>query len=80
MNTTPDVGVIECLDSHYNGTCTGPVEYRMALSATGVCFPRCDGHWGERLDIQQGSNERYPSQQPDDFDPSYAGESWYEED
>lgn len=60
--------------------CNGPVEYRMALSATGRPFPRCDYHWGVRLDQEQVTRERYPDQQPADFDPYYAGEAWYEED
>lgn len=68
---------IKCLNE--SEECSGEVEYRMALSGTGKPFPRCDFHWNERLDIQKGINERYPEHQPADFDPSYAGESWYED-
>jgi hypothetical protein len=70
---------LECLDDYGEGTCSGPVEYRMALSATGRSFPRCEKHWEERLATQEGINERYPQQPPPDFDPAYAGESWDED-
>lgn len=73
--TTTD---LECLDS-YQGECRGDVEYRFALSATGKSFPRCDEHWAERLDVQEGINRRYPTHTPSDFDPGYAGESWDED-
>jgi hypothetical protein len=65
----------ECLDAR-NGDCAGTVEYRTPLSGTGKSFPRCDEHWGQRLDVQEGINARYPTHAPSDFDPSYAGESW----
>lgn len=72
--------VLECLDD-FDGKqteCGGEVSYRMPLSGTGRSFPRCDKHWSERLDTQQGINERYPQLPPSDFDPAYAGESWDE--
>jgi hypothetical protein len=69
---------LECLDRHKGG-CSGLVEYRFALSATGRSFPRCDAHWGKRLDEQEEINRKYPSLQPSDFDPSYAGERWDDE-
>lgn len=64
----------DCLN--HSDECSGVVEYRMALSGTGRSFPRCDFHWEQRLNIQQGINERYPYHQPSDFDPGYAGEVW----
>ena len=69
-----------CLDE-WRGDCEGAVEYRMPLSPTGASFPRCDKHWGERVEIQEGINERYPDtpNPPSDFDPSYAGEHWDED-
>jgi hypothetical protein len=75
MPQTPDT--TECLD-RYLGDCAGAVEYRMALSGTGRSFPRCDKHWSDRLDVQDGINRRYPDSPfpPSDFDPTYAGESW----
>ena len=69
---------LTCLNEH-DGACDGAVEYRMALSGTGRSFPRCEKHWEERLDIQDGINQRYPVNAPSDFDPSYAGEHWDEE-
>lgn len=66
-----------CLDEH-EGDCAGPIEYRMALSATGRSFPRCEKHWNDRLDQQAEIDRRYPDSPipPADFDPTYAGESW----
>jgi hypothetical protein len=51
----------------------------MPLSGTGKSFPRCEKHWAERLETQRGIDERYPAQQPADFDPLYAGEHWDED-
>lgn len=69
--------IFECLDGPDG--CEGDVEYRMPLSGTGRSFPRCEKHWEERLDRQAEIDERYPAQQPSDFDPAYAGESWDED-
>jgi hypothetical protein len=70
---------LECLDGPEG--CRGPVEWRMALSATGRNFPRCDRHWANRLRVQAAIGRRYPDQAtpPADFDPGYAGESWDED-
>lgn len=70
----------ECLDGGMEGDCEGPVEYRMPLSGTGRSFPRCEKHWDARLIRQEEINSRYPHNAPSDFDPSYAGEAWGEED
>lgn len=59
--------------------CSGPVEYRMPLSGSGRSFPRCDKHWAVRLDVQEEINRKYPTNQPSDFDPAYAGERWDED-
>ena len=68
---------LECLDEGH-GACGGPVEYRAPLSATGRSFPRCDRHWGERLDEQARIDDAYPDTPgaPSWFDPSAAGERW----
>lgn len=71
---------LECLDEGGRTSCSGPIEYRMALSATGISYPRCERHWLKRLEVQDGINERYPVLPPDDFDPLDAGERWDEED
>lgn len=78
--TSENLTAADCLDNHL-GDCSGGVEYRFPLSATGRSFPRCDKHWSDRLDIQEGINRRYPDSPfpPADFDPTYAGESWDEE-
>jgi len=66
--------MFDCLE---NGDgCKGRVEYRMPLSGTGKAFPRCERHWGLRLDRQAQIDRRYPTHAPADFDPSYAGEYW----
>jgi len=67
----------ECLDA--NDDCQGRVEYRMALSSTGKSFPRCELHWGLRLEEQDRINERYPELPPSDWSPLDAGESWDED-
>jgi hypothetical protein len=67
---------LECLDGPDG--CQGPVEYRMALSATGRSFPRCEAHWELRLNIQEQTNRRYPQNAPADWSPLDAGESWDE--
>lgn len=68
----------DCLDYRGDGTCSGAVEYRMALSASGRSFPRCDGHWDARLDEQERINRDYPDSPlaPAWFDPADAGERW----
>lgn len=67
---------LKCLDDHGDGECKGKVQYRMALSGTGIPYPRCDKHWSKRLDKQQAIRRRYPRSAPRDFDPMYAGERW----
>lgn len=66
----------DCLDHRGDGSCRGRVEYRMALSASGKSFPRCERHWGERLDREDEITARYPYHEPADFDPMCAGERW----
>ena len=69
---------MECLDDGRND-CLGPIEYRMPLSSSGKSFPRCERHWDARLKEQARINRDYPYNQPSDFDPSYAGEAWDED-
>ena len=82
MSTVDEYGEpLECLDAGPDPTgCSGPIEYRMALSGTGRLFPRCDRHWEERLEIQDGINRRYPTNPPSDWSPLDAGEHWSEDD
>jgi hypothetical protein len=74
----PPIPAEDCLEFH-SGECKGSVELRYPLSESGKWFPRCDHHWDERLVVQDGINQRYPEHQPSDFDPTFAGESWYED-
>ena len=68
---------LTCLNDRGDGTCRGPVEMRMPLSGTGRSFPRCDKHWGDRLDEQDEITRKYGGDVPPaDFDPGYAGERW----
>jgi hypothetical protein len=60
--------------------CSGKVEYRLSLSPSGVNYPRCDKHWGERLDIEEETTRKYGHWRsdlaPSWVDESYAGERW----
>ena len=69
---------LECLDA-YQDQCSGDIEYRYALSGTGISYPRCDKHWDDRCQRQDEINHRYPYNAPSDFDPMYAGEHWDED-
>jgi len=70
---------IECLDGPEG--CSGTVEYRYPLTATGKAFPRCDRHWDERLTAHEAHTQRYPDSPiaPSWHDEAYAGERWDEE-
>ena len=68
-----------CIDGFGEGDCGGEVERRYPLSGSGKGYPRCEKHWSERLDFEKKLRECYPEEQPDDFDPLYAGESWDED-
>lgn len=69
---------LECLDDHGENTCSGPVEYHSIDPGRTRAFPRCQKHWGERLNSRDNSIERYENSDvaPGWFDPSYAGERW----
>jgi hypothetical protein len=43
---------IECIDG-YEGDCEGAVEYRLAMSGTGISYPRCDHHFEIRWETQE---------------------------
>lgn len=80
QNQHDDV-ILECLEDHRNN-CRGETHFRMSLSPTGVNHPRCDYHWAIRLKKQEEIDERYPDTPiaPANFDPTYAGERWDEDD
>jgi len=69
---------LECLDGPEG--CDGPVEYRTTPDRTDFRhFPRCEAHFQRRLDQAEETMRKYPTLQPTDFDPSYAGERWEED-
>lgn len=76
-----DTEPLTCLNDDDGFTCGGAVEYRMALSASGKSFPRCDRHWQARLVEQERINRDYPDSPiaPSWFDPADAGEHWDED-
>lgn len=65
----------DCKHNH-KGACSGAAEHRSYSSYKGVY---CDKHWDDYCDMRQGVNARYPTLQPVNFDPTYAGESWDED-
>lgn len=68
----------QCLDGPQG--CEGDTEERLTVSGSGMTFPRCELHYEKYVDRLQPRMEeirnRYPDQAPDDFDPTYAGETW----
>ena len=72
----------ECRDGPRG--CQGAVQAYLAVSGSGLRYPRCAGHQDlhtARLEpIMRDINTRYPVHPPADFDPGFAGESWYEDD
>lgn len=44
---------LACIDD-YHGDCSGDVELRESLTGTGTPIPRCDKHWNDRLDREEG--------------------------
>jgi hypothetical protein len=63
----------ECIDGPEG--CEGPTENRTPLSASGVSFPRCEGHWEKRLDKEQRLRQDYPDSPnpPAWFGPTSGG-------
>lgn len=86
MRTAPAAEALRCLDAHDGHTCTGPVEYRHAISGTGASFPRCDGAWGAALDRRDRVRRDYPDSPvpprwfTEQGGEAYAGERWDEDD
>jgi hypothetical protein len=71
---------VTCLDD-WNEDCDGPVEYHSnPYSDSFRAWPRCDKHYAAYVDRMQEIAQRYPVNAPSDFDPSYAGEVWGEDD
>jgi hypothetical protein len=68
----------ECL-RRGDGKCQGEVSGRASYGGTGTMIYECVFHMDESAEKNQALRERYPEHQPADFDPTYAGESWYED-
>lgn len=68
---------MRCIERHKEN-CEGEVELRESLSGTGTPIPRCDKHWGDRLEAQTEHNKVYPDSSiaPAWFDEANAGEHW----
>jgi hypothetical protein len=70
---------LKCLE--HGESCSGTVEYRYPLSSTGKNFARCDLHWAIAVKRWEENQRKYGgSCPPSDFDPTYAGERWDEDD
>jgi hypothetical protein len=73
----------DCIDAD-RGPCAGEVFERPSLSGSGLAFARCEHHYIEYAERTQpiidDINRRYPATAPADFDPTFAGERWDEED
>ena len=67
----------ECMEFG-SGDCAGEVGWHSLDPGMTKAFPRCDYHWGVRLDRRENSIEKYANSDvaPGWFDPSYAGEEW----
>lgn len=65
---------LECINGPEG--CRGVTVLRMSLSGTGTPYPRCDGHWDTRLDLEDDLRRRYPDVAPSDWSPYDAGEEW----
>ena len=83
--STPSVEAAEsdCLDAA-DSPCTDQTFPRLALSGSGERYPRCDGHYDAYVartqPVLDDIRRRYPVCAPADFDPTYAGEVWGEDD
>lgn len=73
--------VEDCLDFRGDPAdlCRGPIEYRFAMSSTGVSFPRCDKHFDRALKDYERVNETYGVNSdvaPSWIDEAEIGERW----
>jgi len=57
--------------------CEGPIGARESFAGTGTVIYECTRHMDESYTKDAELKARYPEHQPPDFDPAYAGESWY---
>lgn len=78
-----DATLSDCLDAA-DGPCAGATFPRLALSGSGERYTRCDRHYDAYVartqPVLDDIRRRYPVCAPADFDPTYAGEVWGEDD
>lgn len=77
MSTTLDA--YDCMEyGDEDNPCAGPVEFHSIDPGRTRAHPRCEKHWGQRLDRRENSIEVYENSdvRPAWFDESYAGERW----
>lgn len=55
--TTETLTYDDCLDGPID--CAGAVEYRLAMSPTGISYPRCDEHMEQRWALQERLTSDY---------------------
>ena len=73
---------MDCFEHDNTADCAGEVFERMALSGSGMAYPRCDKGYDEYVERTQPAldrvRERYPDSPfaPSWFDPTFAGERW----
>lgn len=67
----------DCIE--HGADCKGAVELRYPGYGERK-FVRCVFHGEQRRARQAKIDDRYPAQQPADFDPADAGETWGDED
>jgi len=63
-----------------SGSCRGAVSGRLSYAGTGTIIYECARHMDESALREAQIRRDYPDQQPADFDPYFAGESWYGDD
>lgn len=73
----------DCIDAAHS-PCAGQHFPRLALSGSGERYVRCDAHYDAYVartqPILDDIRRRYPVFAPDDFDPTFCGEVWDEND
>lgn len=63
-----------CLDANDYESCVGLTDYRMAMSPTGISYPRCDGHYEARWETQERISRDYGVPLTYDSPSSWADE------
>lgn len=59
--TTETLNITDCLDYDPSDfiSCSPDVEYRMAMSPTGISYPRCGFHYDQRWETQERLTRDY---------------------